>query len=423
MAKHDRVSKDDSAVKAKSEKRDRKRKHSERDTVEVTSKKQKVNEETVDPGVNSHSTKKLRGAKQERDDNVRKGNSSRQINNIKKKKKDKSEEVDEGDEDSDISAKVTSKKSSKKTVSFNDATKSPEVIKLSAQEQKEVEEQLKTPHDRSLEKRKKRSERSKNRQPATSLPATTSALPESSEHPILSYLTAYHKSRSTWKYQKIQEGRVLKHALNTERVTPTYNTSLRIYLEGLKSVAAKRRVGEAAEAAIEASDKKLKDQSWSEKFGKGIERFRSALEQTRNDFATDYESGWDSVPVDLDESQMKMFESRKRAELVRFCVRDAITEPVKAKPIAKKRKNRTAVVDFSSSSSSSSSSDNSDSDSENEKQTKLIPKKTAAKSESSSSSSNSDSDSESTTSSDSSSSSSDSSDDEVKKPSAKNTSN
>ncbi|KZZ93642.1 hypothetical protein AAP_02434 [Ascosphaera apis ARSEF 7405] len=420
MAKHEKSSKDKSAAAAvNATKHDRKRKHSVKDSDEVTPKKQRVEEvdassvdgqKTASGNLEEKKSKqsKKSSGKNEKGDVKKEKKSSKS----KRSKRDRSEEVDDGDEDTDTNPSEPNKLSSASAHLSNNAAKDLETLDISPAEQKEAEEQLKQPQERLAEKRRKRAERTKTRQPTATVskPATTS----SEEHPVLSYLTTYHMSRPTWKYQKNQETQVLKHALNIERIPPAYNTSLRVYLDGIKSEAAKRRVAEAAQKAIESSKEELSDQPWAEEFEKGVEKFKSKLTETKGMSATEYKAGWDSVSVDLNRLQTKKFDARKRAELVLFCVAGALPKPVEPKAPAKKRKNRTAVVDISSSSSSSdSSSDSSSSSSEEEEEEhkpRPILKQAGTKKHLSSSSSSSSSTSSSSSSSTSSSSSSDTSD-------------
>ena len=71
----------------------------------------------------------------------------------------------------------------------------------------------------------------------------------------LSYLSEYHKSRSTWKFNKAKQTDVLKNALNVFKIPEEYSEALIAYIEGLQGAGARDRLTEACKAAIEELDK------------------------------------------------------------------------------------------------------------------------------------------------------------------------
>lgn len=64
--------------------------------------------------------------------------------------------------------------------------------------------------------------------------------------PFLEYLTAYHTSRSTWKFNKSKQTQILKHIFDTTKIPPEYEDALKAYLSGLTGFAARKRLRDQA---------------------------------------------------------------------------------------------------------------------------------------------------------------------------------
>ncbi|KAK2767246.1 hypothetical protein FQN53_006535 [Emmonsiellopsis sp. PD_33] len=330
----------------------------------------------------------------------------------------------------DLPSAKKSKKQKRKSVSFADDTKSEDDTADLQPSPEEIEIDL-TPAAiaaRRAEKKSKRENRAKNRpasaaaaaaQQPSSDPSTTTT----HTHPVLRYLSTYHKSREQWKFQKNRETHLLKHALAVDRIPSTYNAALAAYLAGIKSEGAKKRIAEVALEAVKAdegdveSDKYAGDEVARDEYTNAVASFRKRLVGEEVDLDA-WEEDWGDDMANLSPEWLKKLEKRRRAELVLHFVGGSgllLAEKAKEQPKAaasKKRKNRTAVIeDTSSSDSSSSSESDSDSDSDDSGSKPTIKgqvngKKTTASSSSddtsssgSSSESSSDSDSDSDTSS------------------------
>ncbi|OJD17743.1 hypothetical protein AJ78_02209 [Emergomyces pasteurianus Ep9510] len=272
-------------------------------------------------------------------------------------------------------SKPKSKK--RKSVSFAPDTKSEDEdaeLELELEHEGGDEHEPSPAAARKAEKKKlKQEQRAKNR-PAPTSPSNPKPTPA---HPVLQYLTLYYKSRAQWKFQKNRETHLLKHALSVDRIPSTYNAALAAYLAGIKGEAAKRRVAEAAVEAIKADDADIDseknggdDVSEKDGYRNATISFRRKLREQGAD-----PDGWGGEVVgdgatDLNDDWLKKLEKRKRAELILHCVGGSVptTEAAHSqpKPLAKTRKNRTAVVEDTSSSSSSDSDSDSDNDSSSE---------------------------------------------------------
>jgi len=213
--------------------------------------------------------------------------------------------------------------------------------------------------DKALEEMKKR-KREKKKQRKSGTASTEGQIHET---PILSYLSHYHRARETWKFQKNRETNLFKHLYSLEHVPAQYNTSLLVYIQGLKGDAAKQRMSDAARDVIKADmdlDKPKDDEaeeSTNPGYLEAVNAFRERLTEGSDDLDTpDVEEG-------LNGDAQKRLPKRQRAELVFFALSGKLfsTEDAKPKPkpkvieppANKKRKNRTMVVDISSSESDS----------------------------------------------------------------------
>ncbi|KIW43339.1 uncharacterized protein PV06_04451 [Exophiala oligosperma] len=208
-------------------------------------------------------------------------------------------------------------------------------------------------------------------------------------NPALEYLSQYHTSRPTWKFNKTREIWILKHALSEEDVPRDYDVALARYLHGLKGIGARERLENTCLETLRArsDDEGISSQTTADRdFQK---RFRDML-QASEDGSFD----------DQNEHLRQWIQQRPRPQLLLDSLgSDARAEGEKPKP--KKRKNRTVVVEYDSSSSSSSSDSDNESESESDSENESDSGKEADRVEDSTSSSGSDSSDESTSSSDS----------------------
>ncbi|KAJ9643540.1 hypothetical protein H2201_005248 [Coniosporium apollinis] len=66
----------------------------------------------------------------------------------------------------------------------------------------------------------------------------------------IEYLTLYHTSRSTWKFNKAKQTDLLKNLFNIYRIPSQYDDALIAYISGLQGQAARQRLRETATAVI-----------------------------------------------------------------------------------------------------------------------------------------------------------------------------
>ncbi|KAJ5861661.1 uncharacterized protein N7529_008971 [Penicillium soppii] len=266
----------------------------------------------------------------------------------KNKRRHTEDENDQKDKDSE------SHKKKKKRVSFGPGTKENDGDSESDSDAVDSNEAATTDGaeadiedkeaDKALEEMKKR-KREKKKQRKTGAASTEGQIHET---PILSYLSHYHRARATWKFQKNRETNLFKHLYSLEHVPARYNTSLLVYIQGLKGDAAKQHMDLDKPKDDEA------EESTNPGYLEAINAFRERL--------TEGSENLDTPNIEeLNGDAQKRLPKRLRAELVFFALsgklfsaedakpkpKPKITEP----PANKKRKNRTMVVDISSSES------------------------------------------------------------------------
>ncbi|CAG8240785.1 unnamed protein product [Penicillium olsonii] len=283
---------------------------------------------------------------------------------LKKKKKRRHAEDDGEQKDKD-----TESRKKKKRVSFGPGTKENDGDSDSDSDAAESNEAAVSDGadadiedkeaDKALEEMKKR-KREKKKQRKTGTVSTEGQIHET---PILSYLSHYHRARETWKFQKNRETNLFKHLYSLEHVPARYNTSLLVYIQGLKGDAAKQRMSDAARDVIKADmdlDKPKDDEAeetTDPAYQQAIESFRERLSEGSEDLDNS------DIPEELSADAQKRLPKRQRGELVFFAVTGKLFSAEDAKPkrkpkvveppANKKRKNRTMVVDISSSESDS----------------------------------------------------------------------
>ncbi|KAL2866982.1 WKF domain-containing protein [Aspergillus lucknowensis] len=231
-------------------------------------------------------------------------------------------------------------------------------------------------------KRKKKEGKKKSGDSTKHSTNTESAMEHNSgESPILSYLDLYHKDRPAWKFQKIRETQLFKHILSLEHIPVRYNAALLSYLQGLRGEAAKGRLREVAQTAIQTDTEETKPNAIIENpepsdgqamlpyadYRKAVYVFRTRLTEWKS--TEDPGESYEQLDAELKERFLK----RQRAEIIVYAIDGKVftmsnlkAPPQKGKNATlnqpgKKKKNRTAFVEISS---SSESSDDSDSDSD-----------------------------------------------------------
>jgi hypothetical protein len=214
-------------------------------------------------------------------------------------------------------------------------------------------------------------------------------LSESNNSPILSYLSTYHQDRSAWKFHKNRETHLLKNALSLSEVPASYNEALFSYLHGLKSKSARQRSIDSAQEVIAADDRDLDQPTIADEDRIG---YKNAIAKYRSTFRAGEPALYATNDLaGLSSTLRGRAEKRFRAELIAWAVQshtdaalstfetssaskpalresrqdDSVNDsmqlnqslPNKPARRKKKRKTRTAVVEFSSSESSSDTGD------------------------------------------------------------------
>lgn len=166
----------------------------------------------------------------------------------------------------------------------------------------------------------------------------------------LEYLVQFYTSNSTWKFNKNREVWILKHALSTSDIPPSYNLMLAQYIHGLKSPNTRDRLrlecigagpgGSLPQEVIEHGARALAS------FPETLHPEESALAAEMQTVARPRLILWALDPSNED-TQPQPGQTQDSS---------ATKAATKTERPQKKRKNRTAVVEYSSSSSSSSES-------------------------------------------------------------------
>lgn len=202
------------------------------------------------------------------------------------------------------------------------------------------------------------SKKSSRKQKAQTQPSTVKS------QGTLQYLTQFYTSNSTWKFNKNREVWILKHALSTSDIPPSYNLPLAQYIHGLKSPNARDRL--RLEAAGAASGEAM-PQDLAEKGARLLASFPEGVVSQDTGMCSSLVAEmilvsrprlilWALDPTNATGSELQSGKLQNRTAAKST---DKIEKP------QKKRKNRTAVVEYSSSSSSSSASEG-ESESESE---------------------------------------------------------
>ena len=124
------------------------------------------------------------------------------------------------------------------------------------------------------------------KKPKTRLPKTSSGPGPSRFNPVLTYLTAHHKSPQTWKFSKPYQNQILKHLFSLTHIPSSYDTALLPYIRGLKGPSARSRVRKEALAVREQDDKWLasEEPSGSEEKKMENETVAQCIARRRRDY-------------------------------------------------------------------------------------------------------------------------------------------
>ena len=192
---------------------------------------------------------------------------------------------------------------------------------------------------------------------------------EQKSTPALDYLSQYYNARSSWKFNKNRETWLLKHIFSPVDVPRKYDIPLARYIHGLQSNNARQRL--KAE-----SEKRLRDEASTLSEEVSRQEDPGKEEEYRTRFFRNLDESVDSNrPGNVDESDeyCRWVQRHPRAEIVLWVLLGSslptitkdLDESSALTSRERKRKNRTAIIEYESSSSSDSTSD-STSDSEDD---------------------------------------------------------
>lgn len=183
---------------------------------------------------------------------------------------------------------------------------------------------------------------------------TQSPLPSSGKNEAtLEYLALFYKSNSKWKFNKNREVWILKHALSTSDIPPSYNLMLAQYIYGLKSPNTRSRLRQECAGAGAGPTAPV---PCREEAGSALASFPETILKEDSNLSTEMQAVArpELILWALDPSgATKNVEMATKADPV------ADGKNPQENKVQKKRKNRTAVIEYSSSSSSETESDSS----------------------------------------------------------------
>lgn len=193
----------------------------------------------------------------------------------------------------------------------------------------------------------------------------------------LDYLEQFSTDQNSWKFNKNREIWILKHALSTTDIPPSYNFALAQYIHGLKATNARSRLeAECLEAQRHSSNEANAEGGRDdEKMIRQLRRIVSSQGTVSEEERRSFEGS--SRPtlllIALDPAKTQTATIQQHPKLEETANPSSPIQPASTRnheehaqtntklQAKKKRKNRTAVIDFSSSSSESSSSSDSES--------------------------------------------------------------
>lgn len=179
-----------------------------------------------------------------------------------------------------------------------------------------------SPLPRSTDRPVKKAKRTKKEKAKPAAPLEPKLPSPSHTSPSLEYLTLYHTSRTTWKFNKAKQTHLLKHLFSPSTIPPSHDAALASYLSGLQSASARTRIREAASTAIAADDSALSSEASNDNeradmedpalrrqyYQHALNRYKAqlkGLEMEREDREQDLDPAW----------RLRLLK-RKRAEMV-----------------------------------------------------------------------------------------------------------
>lgn len=177
-------------------------------------------------------------------------------------------------------------------------------------------------------------------------------------HAALQYLTQYDQDRSSWKFNKSREIWLLKHAFSETDIPRDYDLALSRYFHGLQGAGARERLGKECLEKLNDDEPKVgKEANGNDETLR--HQFWASMQKTAGTVAADTSIA--DLGNQVDEGELKMWlRHQSRPQMLSWSLDGP--ESTARKPLQKKKKNRTAVIEYESS-SSSDSDDDSDSES------------------------------------------------------------
>jgi hypothetical protein len=287
----------------------------------------------------------------------------------------------------------------KKQVSFTSDTKE----ELPAPNDERVLDAAEVQVAKPSKKSKKRSKKTQN-------------LPPQKPNASLDYLTQYATAKSNWKFNKNRDTWILKHLFSETDISREYDFALAKYIHGLQGTGARERLKKQCLVMLKEVESPPDGTDSTE-----ITASPEDVERFTQRFKSDLTPATKSCPEEEDgsggkEEYKSWVRDQPRAKILMWAlglshdplplngtkstldpgISTANGTDIAAKPNTKKRKNRTAIVEYESSSSSSSASESesesgSDSDSESDLE-KIEKTRTGRQSDKQTSNSDSDED-------------------------------
>lgn len=248
------------------------------------------------------------------------------------------------------------------------------------------------------ERRVKRVKRVKHpklaKSPAKAKSKAKSKLPSSStSRPFLQYLKQYHESRPTWKFNKNHQNHLIKHAFDASIVPSDHIHLLYEYIRGLRG-SVRTRLRDVA-FAIKVRDQEDGAKGFPEDMADKDQRQREYEESMKEYIGTmtaayapsdiGFEEGWllglstrqmeqrvarrmrsERILAELSTEEQSTLDEQQVDKRIKSSENGPLANQVLSQKIARKRKQRTVVLDLSSSSESSSSSSSSEDESDAE---------------------------------------------------------
>jgi hypothetical protein len=142
----------------------------------------------------------------------------------------------------------------------------------------------------------------------------------------LDYLNIYHRSRSSWKFNKNREVWILRHMLSTEDIPVAFNIALAVYVHGLGSRQARSRLLNQCQEALE---KEGQEESYRDETASSLghmedpKRRKAYHDDAVRKFKRSLEDNLDDEQRKADEDDpeyQRWLSRRRRAELLLWAV-------------------------------------------------------------------------------------------------------